>query len=142
MAQATLAVTTLSSGRRRGQAAPDRSRNSDNQRDRRAPTTEKGATTKGSEMEMKTRCVEMVVRARERQARAHAPIAAARLMSLLPAEWSADLRIGIGEIVLLIERTENVTVATVRRSAAEALADSALWDWQLVDCRDAWYARG
>jgi len=135
MAQASLAFTThmVFGGRRR----PAADRNSQQGQGPRRET----AKYKGSAMDMKTRCVELVVRARERTARAHAPIAAARLMSLLPPEWSADLRIGIGEIVLLIERTETVSVTTVRHSANEALSDNALWDWQLIDCRDAWYAR-
>ncbi|MDH6137910.1 hypothetical protein P3T37_007348 [Kitasatospora sp. MAA4] len=85
------------------------------------------------------RCVELVFRTSHAESRPQAPITAARLLSLLPATWQSDLRVAVGEIAILVAHTEGLTAENVRREAGAALADPALWAWQLVECRDATY---
>ena len=55
------------------------------------------------------RCVEAVFRTSHAASRPQAPITAARLLSLLPATWQSDLRVAVGEIAILVARTEGLT---------------------------------
>lgn len=84
----------------------------------------------------RVRCVEVVVATRDAAARRRAPAGASRLVQLLPEEWLSDLRLQMGEITLLIERTPGLTSDVVRRQVQRALGDPALSAWSLERWQD------
>lgn len=66
-----------------------------------------------------------------------APIAVARLISLLPHGWAGWIQNNSGEsvVTVLIEAPVATSVPDVLSVGMEALSDTAMRDWELVDCR-------
>jgi hypothetical protein len=83
---------------------------------------------------MNAHSFQVVLRGTDPALSLNAPIAAARLISLMPAGWRGRLDNLIRDLVVIIETSDTASVDVVTATTESALADAAMCGWELVSC--------